>query len=235
MTLHLVGAAAVAWAVGVAAVRFFRFGELIVPVFALAIVINLGAYLISTHAQNLLGAREMAAVLPLGAVLAGRVLGDRIPAWILAAKGWFVPVLAVLAAGYLAALGYGAAHPSVPAENEPLASWLLAHRLTDGLATYWQANSTTVDSHGQVNVSAVTQNDADRLMPYQWETDDANYDPALHYANFVVADGPAALPGMRVSAELTFGRPQRIYHADGYTIMVWNTNLLTKLAAPRVS
>jgi hypothetical protein len=40
---------------------------------------------------------------------------------------------------------------------------------------------------------------------------------------------------MQLSAELTFGRPQRIYHADGYTIMIWNTNLLTKLAPARTS
>ena len=235
VALHLAGAIVAACALGVGIARIFRFGELIVPVFAVAIVLNLGAYMSSTHAQDLLGAREMAEVLPLGAVLAGRVLGDRIAAWMRAAKGWFVPVLAVLAAGYLATLGYGAAQASVPAENEPLASWLVAHRFTDGLATYWQANSTTVDSHGQVRLSAVVQNPSDRLVPYQWETDDANYDPALHYANFVVADGPSALPGMQLSAELTFGRPQRIYHADGYTILVWDTNLLAKLASPGLS
>ncbi len=232
VALHLAGAIMVAWALGLAFARFFRTGELIVPSFAVAIVLNLGAYMSSTHAQDLLGAREMADVLPLGAVLAGRVLGDRIPVWIRAAKGWFVPVLAVLAAGYLATLGYGAAQASVPAANESLASWLVAHRLTDGLATYWQANSTTVDSHRQVLLSAVVQNSSDRLVPYLWETDDANYDPALHYANFVVADGPSALPGMQLSAELTFGRPHRIYHADGYTILVWNANLLAKLASP---
>ena len=39
-----------------------------------------------------------------------------------------------------------------------------------------------------------------RLVPYQWETDDANYDPARHYANFVVAAGTAALPGMQAAA-----------------------------------
>ena len=232
VALHLAGAIVAACALGVGIARIFRFGELIVPVFAVAIVLNLGAYIISTHAQDLLGAREMADVLPLGAVLAGRVLGDRIAAWIRAAKGWFVPVLAVLVAGYLAALGYDAAQPSVPAENEPLASWLVTHRLTDGLATYWQANSTTVDSRGRVRLGAVVQSTSDRLVPYLWETDDANYDPALHYANFVVADGPSALPGMQLSAELTFGRPQRIYHADGYTILVWDTNLLAKLGSP---
>ena len=232
VSLHLAGAIVAVCALGVGLARIFRFGELIVPVFAVAIVLNLGAYMISTHARDLLGAREMAEVLPLGAVLAGRVLGDRVAAWTRAAKAWFVPVLAVLAAGYLATLGYGAAQPSVPAENETLASWLLAHRLTDGLATYWQADSTTVDSHRQVLLSAVVQDVRNRLMPYQWETDDANFDPARHHASFVVADGPDALPGMQLSAELTFGRPQRIYRADGYTIMVYDTNLLADLDRP---
>jgi len=232
VALHLAGAALVAWALGLAFLRFFRSAELIVPAFAVAIVLNVGAYMISTHAQNLLGAREMAAVLPLGAVLAGRVLGDRIPAWLCAAKRWFVPLLAVLAAGCLASLGYGAAQASAPVINEPLATWLAAHRLTDGLAVYWQANSTTVDSGRRLLLSAVVQDRADRLVPYEWETDDANYDPARHFANFVVADGPSALPGMQISAELTFGRPQRIYRADGYIIMVWNTNLLARLAGP---
>jgi hypothetical protein len=120
----------------------------------------------------------------------------------------------------------------VSAENEALASWLLAHQLTDGLATYWQANSTTLDSRRQVLVSAVVQDARGRLVPYQWETDDANYDPARHYANFVVADGPSALPGMQLSAQLTFGRPQRVYHADGYTILVYDTNLLADLDGP---
>ena len=69
-------------------VRIFRpLGDLIVPVFAVAILANLGAYMISTHAQDLLGAREMVAVLPLGAVLAGRVCrGTRLAAWNRAAK-----------------------------------------------------------------------------------------------------------------------------------------------------
>src|SRR5204863_9169774 len=93
---------------------------------------------------DLLGAREMAAVLPLGAVLAGRLLGDRIAAWTRAARRWFAPVLSVLTVGYLAALGFGAAQAPATAGNEPLAGWLAAHGLTPGPARYWQANSTTV-------------------------------------------------------------------------------------------
>jgi hypothetical protein len=229
VALHLAGAITVVCALGVAARRFLRPGELIVPVFAVAIVLNLGAYMISTHAQDLLGAREMAAVLPLGAVLAGRTLGDRVLAWTRAARTWFVPVLAVITVGYLAAFGYGAAQASVPPSNEPLAAWLMAHRLSDGLATYWQANSTTVDSHHQVLVNAVVIDSNGQLVPYQWETDDADYNPALHDANFVVTDGFSALPGLEDAAVRTFGSPARIYHASGYTIMVWNRNLLTRL------
>jgi hypothetical protein len=232
--LHLAGAllAAIGFVVGL--VRIFRPGDLLVPVFAVAILANVGAYMISTHAQDLLGAREMAAILPLGAVLAGRVLGDRLAAWTRPARRalvryWLTPVLAVLTAGYLAALGFGAAQPARPGPNEPLAAWLTAHGLTGGLATYWQANSTNVDSHGRLVLSAVVQDPRDRLVPYLWETNEANYDPARRYANFVVADGPSALPGMKLSAELTFGRPEHIYQAGGYTIMVWDKNLLAEL------
>ena len=232
VAVHLAGAILAIWALGVGLARIFRPGELIVPVFAVAIVANLGAYMISTLAQDLLGAREMAAVLPLGAVLAGRVLGDRIAAWTRAAKGWFVPVLSVLAAGYLATLGFGAAQPSVPAKSQPLASWLAAHGLTRGLASYWQANSTTVASSGRVVVSAVVPDASGHLVPYRWESDLASYDPARHYANFVVADGPSAWSGMRRSTELTLGRPARSYQVDGYTILVWNTNVLARLDGP---
>jgi hypothetical protein len=227
--VHLAGAVLAIWALGIGQARVFRRGELIVPVFAVAIVANVGAYIISTHAQDLLGAREMAAVLPLGAVLAGRLLGDRIAAWTRAARRWFVPVLSVLTAGYLAALAFGAAQAPVPAQGETLASWLAAHGLTRGLASYWQANSTTVASGGHVVVSAVVPVVGGRLVPYLWESDVSSYDPARHFANFVVADGPSAWPGMQQSAQVTFGQPARTYRVDGYTILVWNTNVLVKL------
>ena len=81
-------------------------------------------------------------------------------------------------------------------------------------------------------VSAVVPVVGGHLEPYLWESDVASYDPARHYANFVVADGPGAWPGMQQSAQLTFGRPARSYQVDGYTILVWNTNVLAKLDRP---
>ena len=233
--LHLAGAVLVICALILALGRLYRFQDLVVSVFAVAIVINLGTYMFSAHALDILGAREIAAVLPLGAVLAGRMLAE--PLLNLAqtartAKFWLLPALAVIAVGYLGTLAYGAAQRPAPMTNQPLAGWLVAHRLTDGLASYWQANSTTLASGGRVRVSGVTVGPGDEFVPYEWETDDAAYDPARYDATFLVADGPAQLAGARSAALRTFGPPRRTYSYDGYTIMVWDANLLSRLGHP---
>ncbi|MBV9092673.1 MAG: hypothetical protein JO132_02170 [Streptosporangiaceae bacterium] len=245
--VHLAGAAAVVYALVLAFRRFFRSAELIVPVFALAVVVNLAAYMTSTHAQDLLGAREIAAVLPLGAVLAGRLLGEPVLAAVQAAArrrggaslrararsaaGWLlVGAMGLLAAGYLATLGYGAAQPPASAPGRALAAWLAGHGLSDGLAGYWQANSTTVASGGKVLVSAVIPSGDGGLASYRWESYGPDYDPALHDADFIVAAGPGVWPWLAGTAVTDFGRPAQTYHAVGYTILVWRQNLLTLLA-----
>jgi len=234
--LHLVGMILVIGALIFALGRLYRFQDLVVSVFAVAIVVNVGTYMFSSHALDILGAREIAAVLPLGAVLAGRVLAEPLLALVQAAgraKIWLLlPALGVVAAGYLGTLAYGAAQPSAPPANQPLASWLAAHGLTNGLAGYWEANSTTLASGGRVQVSGVTVAPDGELVPYEWETDDADYNPALRDATFVVAGGPVPLPWVQSAALRTFGRPEAIYGYDGYTIMVWGSNLLSRLGHP---
>ncbi len=74
--LHLVGAIGVICALGLALARLFRVQDLVIPVFAVAIVLNLASYMFSLHAAGIVDTREIAAVLPLGAVLAGRVLAE---------------------------------------------------------------------------------------------------------------------------------------------------------------
>jgi hypothetical protein len=234
--VHLIGAILVVGALLLALARFFRFTDLLIPAFAVGIVLNLGAYLTSPRSHGIGDTREIAGVLALGAVLAGRMLGERVLAAVTAPKGlkdlkgWSWPALALVAAGYLGALAYGAAQPAVPPDSQPLASWLVAHGLTDGLAGYWQASSTTVDSGGRVLVSAVVVGRNGYLVPYEWETDNSDYSPSRHDATFVVADGgPLPLTGAWSAALRTFGRPQRVYRYDGYTIGVWDTNLLRRL------
>ena len=108
-------------------------------------------------------------------------------------------------------------------------AWLTGHGFRDGLAGYWESNSTTVASGDRVLVSAVTRTADGELTPYQWETNELDFDSSLHYANFLVAGGPSPLKDAQASAVKTFGPPQRVYHFDGYTVLVWDTNLLNKL------
>ncbi len=100
--LHLIGVLAFLAALGLALARFFRAADLLVPAFAAAILINVASYLFSLHAVDLLGAREIAAVLPLGAVLTGRLLGEPLLGALRGgrpARAWLLPVLGVTVAG----------------------------------------------------------------------------------------------------------------------------------------
>jgi len=235
--LHLAGTALAAWAVCLAALRFFRVRELLVPALAVAIVVNLAAFLLT--AQGLAATREIAAVLPFGAVLAGRLLAPRL----LAPQALRVPlrrvlvrpVLAVVAAGYLAALGYGAAQPAATPMNEPLATWLVAHRLSHGLGGYWQAGSTTLDAGARVSVSSVGHGRGGTVVPGHWETSTLGYDPSRQYADFVVVknSGTYSSRWLRAAAERTFGPPRQTYVVGPYTIMTWHANLLAQLGRAR--
>jgi hypothetical protein len=250
--LHLAGAALAAWAACLAALRFFRARDLLVPALALAITVNLAAFLLT--AQALAATREIAAVLPLGAVLAGRLLAPRLLAPRLLAPQLLAPrllrprlravkalrvplrpVLAVVAAGYLAALGYGAAQPAAPAMSEPLATWLTARGYTHGLAGYWQAGSTTLDAGARVSVSPVGHGPGGRVVPGRWETSTLQYDPSRQYADFVVVkdSGTYSTRWLRDAAERTFGPPRQTYVVGPYTIMTWHANLLTRLGRHR--
>jgi hypothetical protein len=223
--LRLTGVIMVGAAFVLAAARLLGPGDLLVPVLVLGIAFSLAAYLVSAYGQSLGTQREIAAVMPLGAALAGRVMAG--PVLSLRVRS-LRPVLAVAAAGYVLALIYGAAQDPASPANEPLAAWLSGHGLRDGLAAYWQANSTTLDSGGRVLVSFAGLNGGG-LAAASWETRQQDYDPRQHDATFVVAGGPKGMPGMQAAAERTFGPPLQVYHADGYIVLVWDTNLLRRL------
>ena len=113
--------------------------------------------------------------------------------------------VATLAAGVLvfaAELGYQAAQPSAPAQNQSLADWLVARHLTAGLAPdYWVANATTVASGGRVTIRQVAQSGQTLYFPQPRELSSGWYTPARHDPRFVAVDlRPAErrrLPGRR--------------------------------------
>jgi len=222
--LHLVGAGLVAWAVWVALRRFGRLA-ISMQLLTVSVCVTLVAYLLGPNALNAQSSREIAAVLPFGAALAGRMLAGRLR------RARLVPALAAMLAVYLGGLVFYSTRPSVPAANQALASWLTSHRLRYGLTTdYWNANSTTVDSGGTVAVRTVDVTDTG-LQPNRWEIDRHWYWPSAHVATFVVlpSSGPASWRKTPNGAGLVhmFGQPIRVYALSGFTVLVWHRNLLT--------
>jgi hypothetical protein len=221
--LHLVGFTLAIWAFAVAIRRFASTDEIIVPALAAVIAINLATYMFSTLSDNYWATREIAAVLPCGAVLAGRLLAKRL------IDVRMVPALAIAGLCYVIALGYGAAQPAVPAANADLADWLVAHHLTTGLSGYGQANSATLDSGGRVQLRAPSGRQGLTMIPY--ESKASWFDPRRHHANFVVTVGPLSPTGASLyyEARTRFGPQAQTYYVGRYIIMTWPKNLLADL------
>ena len=231
--LHVAGLALATWALLAAIVGFFRrpfFSrpDRVSQVLVVGTLVTLAAGVLGTHLGSLANAHEIAIVLPFGAALAGRMFPRRpVPG--------LRPLLAVVLACYLAALAWGDTWKPLPPDNSALESWLSAHGLTDGLAGYWEADSVTLDSGQRIQLSPVIARGSHRVGAYQWESDSSWYNPASHYANFVVtvpttATEPAYLTNR--AARRVFGRPAHVYQVGRYTIMVWNENLLARLGDP---
>jgi hypothetical protein len=221
--LHLAGVILVAWACCIAARRLLAADERLVPLLLAGVAINLAAYVFSTQSFDLGSTHELAAVLPFGAVLAGRLLPGR-PA----IKALFPALLAVLV-GYAGALAYNAAGPPRPPTTQAVASWLTAHHLTAGIGDYWTANITTVATGGRVQVRPVSLS-CGRFSPYAWESKESWYGPP-NTATFLLlsvnsndrADGNAA------EAITQFGPPRQTARVGTYEVLVWNRDLLPAL------
>jgi hypothetical protein len=223
--VHLAGVALAACALVIVLRRFFRLEDLIAQVLAVAIIINVAIYAATTLTGTGYGSREIDAVLPLGAVLAGRLLGGGI------ARTRLLPAVGAVLACLTAALGYGAAQAAVPAQETALASWLTTHNLRNGLAGP-ESNVVTLDAGGHVRLLVMSFRPP--AAPDAYQSKASWYYPWLNDADFVVIAPPGFIPVVPQAEILaSFGRPYRVEHYEGYTIMIWRKNLLARLATPR--
>jgi len=196
----------------------------------LAVVVNLAAYVASTLPSTF-SSREIASVLPCGAVLAARAC---VPGRIIGARR----ARAALAAAALVALlplAAAATLPPVTPAAVPLAAWLKARGLTYGIGGYWDASAVALQSGNQVQVRAVVRY-YDRvagfyLTAYGWEMKPEWYDASRHDATFVIANGfyPDSTILTAADVERYFGRPAATYRVAGREILVYRTNLLERL------
>jgi hypothetical protein len=175
--------------------------------------------------------REIAPVFGLGGALAGRVLAEPL------LRRRLQPLLALGAVAAVAALvpPLVTDKPSGPADAS-LARFLEAHQLRNGLAGYWNADSTTLDSGGRVVIRPVRFSRGHGLWAYLWEIDARLFDGQAGAVNFLVAT-PPGLPSAVTAAEAVaaFGRPSQRYDYQGYVIMVWRKNLLSQLGSSELA
>jgi hypothetical protein len=225
--VHLVFACLVASALFLALRAFgrdFLRGDLIAQLLAVAIVINLLAYLLLYPGSGST-VREIAPVFGLGGALAGRVLAQPL------LRRRLEPLLALCAVAAVAVAlpPLLIAKPVAPA-SAGLARFLAAHDLKDGLAGYWNADSTTLDSRGEIVMVAVRYHRGHGLTALEWEIETRLFDSSDNDPNFLVATAPGA-PSAVTEAEAVaaFGQPYRRYHFEGDTIMLWHKNLLRQL------
>jgi hypothetical protein len=226
--VHLAGVALAAWAVG-RALRRFGTEDLVVQVLTVALIVLLAAYVVRGNPNVGGSTHEIAGVLPIGAVLAGRLLGGT-----LARGRLLIPALAVILGCYAGIELHNAVQPRPSDPNAQVAAWLTAHHLRYGLGDYWNANAMTVDAANQVQVRSVSRI-GDKLVYRPWESEDSWYDPAQHDATFLVTPGPARAcspgtpAGWEAAARGTFGPPSGTYRVAGFIILVWHKNLLPDL------
>ena len=228
--LHVVGVFLAAWGTGLAAWRFLRDRDLAAQLLVAGVLVNLAVYVLSTKANVVTQTREIAAVLPFSAALAGRLLGGRLLAGRLRAAK-LAPLLLVVLLGYLAGLGHEISQPPAAAQNQQLTSWLVARHLHTGLSGYWESNVVTLTSGDRVQIRAVGLSGG-RLDPSTLESKAQWYDPRRNTASFVVLfPGVAGYPGFTQERAVlaTFGKPARTYYVGSYTVLVWNGNLLSRL------
>jgi hypothetical protein len=223
--LHLVGLALAIWAFCSGLRRFVKTEDWVVQLLVAGTMIIITAYIFGPQATSIVTTREIAAALPFGAVLAGRLLVDRLR------SARLLPALALVLLGYVLTLAVNVIPGPAPPANGQLSGWLSEHGYRYGLGNYWLANSVTLTSGNQVRVRAVTTSRS-QLVPYHWESQSSWYDPSRHTANFVaLISVPSKGENQAWLAQMTqtFGRPARTYQFGKYTVLVWNYNLLTRL------
>ena len=195
-----------------------------VQILACGIGVNACAFVVSTLPWDLWTSRHVAALVPIGAALAGRLLAPRIAALRL------MPVVAVALAVSLVAFVVRSTDPPVTETGSDVGAWLEARNLTHGLGGYWGANVITLNTSGRVTV-APTMGVGDKVMGYRWESRKDWYDPARSDARFMVIDRENLGYGGLDAAIRQFGEPVDRKDFERFTVLVYDHNLLVGLPA----
>ncbi|HEX6488854.1 MAG TPA: hypothetical protein VF137_08310 [Candidatus Dormibacteraeota bacterium] len=228
----------VALALGVALARYARDPAPVARLDALLPLAAVGGFLAyaGTDRSTIpLSARYLVPAAVMATIVVGRLCAAAV------ARGPLPAAAALAAALLIAAVRLGGIAstlqqpPAPPSTVIPVLAYLEANGYQRGYAPYWDANYSTVESDGRLQVRPLRA-DAGRLAPMPWSVDRAWYEPgpASAGARFVffreaataaAADAAGDLGIYLDTATATFGPPAQTYHVAGYTILVWDHDI----------
>jgi hypothetical protein len=227
--LHLPAVALALWGLWIAC-RRYPSQDIVVQGMVISVAFLLLSYTFALNPTPYGGAHEIVGVLPMTAVLAGRLLGPTL------VRARLLPALALILACCVGSLVQEAIQPPAANPAAAVGNWLRAHHLDYGFSDYWDSNEITVVTENHVRVRALARNVTGTLVRRPWESDAAWYVRGAGDARFFIIDvnyagcpNPAAtLKSWKVQAAATFGAPVATYIVDGYQILVYNHNLLDR-------
>ncbi|HVB05308.1 MAG TPA: hypothetical protein VNF07_03545 [Acidimicrobiales bacterium] len=139
------------------------------------------------------------------------------------------------AAAFAAEFAVALTNPSPLQSEAPLARFLGAHGLTNGVGDYWSASLVTVDTGGKVAVRPVTTGAARRIERFDRQSSADWYAPGGF--QFLVYDTSRPWHGVDArSAAATYGRPARTWVVGSFRVLTWSHPFSVALPpAPRTS
>jgi hypothetical protein len=188
----------------------------------IACVTSATTFVVLTTATNQAFARYLTAWVIFGVILAGRMV----------ARWWSHPTAARFrhagtVVGLTAALAFAAGDACMVSAPEPtqpvanLATWLVAHQLTNGVGDYWSASITTVESRGLVIVRPVLATSDNLIARYPRESQASWYgDTPFQFLVFNTSNIWISVDSY--SATETWGTPAHTYAVGTYRVLIWS-------------
>jgi len=186
-------------------------------VLALGFVANLGAYASSTLPASLYTSRYLLAVLPYGAVVAARVLGEMLRDAGLRKRLMVGGTLVLLAAASLSSFAVWFEDSVYVSPRTKVVRWLVDHHLRYGYAQYSDAAALTVESGGRLTVRPIGQWSDHRVGPIPYSARHWYSEPTT----FVVFHDEDATGVSVLAAERTFGPDHGLDTIGPYRVAAW--------------
>jgi hypothetical protein len=194
--------------------------DIISGILCIAIIFDIGSFILSTQAVDLGSARFLTPVVIFGAIIVGRNINIK--------QRWLSLATILLLVTYLFFFVPRLLAPPATSIAADAENWLQTNGYTSGYGSYWYASLITVDTSANITVRPVLAQSNGYVAPYNHLSDSAWY--ANMPANFLIYDDNDSGAALNVDAAAkTFGMPSQIKQIGELTILIWDHNIASQL------